>query len=53
MYNVRKHDSGHSYIIVISYSQHLRTFRVWRVVILLMRAKCVGHARVNTQFQGI
>ena len=29
------------------YSQHLRTFRIWRVVILLMRAKCVGPARVS------
>ena len=24
------------------YSQHLHTFRAWRVIILLMRAKCVG-----------
>ena len=28
------------------YSQHLHTFRVLRVVILLMCAKCVGPARV-------
>ena len=30
------------------YSQHLHTltFRIWRIVILLMRAKCVGPARV-------
>ena len=34
------------------YSQPSHTFRVWRVVILLMRAKYVGPARVNTQFQG-
>ena len=27
--------------------QHLYTFHVWRVVILLMRAKSVGPARVN------
>ena len=41
------HDSGHSYIY--RYSQHLHTltFHIWRVVILLMRAKCVGPARVN------
>ena len=30
----------------------MHTLRVWRVVILLMRAKYVGPARVNTQFQG-
>ena len=34
------------------YTQHLHTLRVWRVVILLMRAKCVSPARVDTQFQG-
>ena len=34
------------------YSQYLHKCRVWRVVILLMRAKYVGPARVNTQFQG-
>ena len=33
------------------YSQHLHTFFVRCVIILLMRAKCTGPARVNTQSQ--
>ena len=44
---LKKHDNIH-----YRYSQHLHTLRVWRVVILLMRIKYVGPARVNTQFQG-
>ena len=40
------HDSGHSYIIAI-HNIYTLSFRIWRVVILLMRAKCVGPARVN------
>ena len=34
--------SSKSIILQYRYSPHLHTFRVWRVVILLMRAKCVG-----------
>ena len=41
------HDSGHSYIIAIHIHLHTLMFRIWRVVILLMRAKCVGRSRVN------
>ena len=33
------------------YSQHLHPFFFWRVIILLMRAKCAVPARVNTQLQ--
>ena len=35
------------------YSQHLHTFLVWLVIILLMRANCAGPARVNTQLQSV
>ena len=38
----KNYDSGHSYIIIIHSILH--TFLVWRVIILLMRAKYIGTA---------
>ena len=38
----KSHDSGYSYIIIIHGILH--TFLVLRVIILLIRAKCIGTA---------
>ena len=38
----KNHDCGHSYIIIIHGIFH--TFLVWRVIVLLMRAKCISTA---------
>ena len=45
----KNHDSG---ILILSlFTTFTHVFFVWRVIILLMRAKCAGSARVNTQLQ--
>ena len=44
----KNHDSG---IITLSLCTAFTSLFFWRVIILLMRAKCAGPARVNTQLQ--